>query len=152
MREKYRVPLAVLPLMLRRRAGQREILLHCRQNTGYADGCWDCAGSGHVEDGEPFTVALAREAMEELGIAVRPEEARFAVMVHSHDALHGVPYVDAYFEITAYAGTPTICEPEKCSALTWFPLDALPENLLPDRRMAIARWLAGERYAEWGWH
>ena len=39
---------AVSPLLLRQRGGKQEILLHRRYNTGYMDGQWDIAGSGHV--------------------------------------------------------------------------------------------------------
>ena len=47
--EHYRSYSAVFPILLREGANGQEVLLHLRQNTGYMDGCWDFAGSGHVE-------------------------------------------------------------------------------------------------------
>ena len=46
---------------------------------------------------------------------------------------------------------PQICEPEKCAELRWFPLDALPETLLADRRAALKNFRAGVPYSEFGW-
>jgi len=62
----FRALSAVFPVLLK--AGG-DGLLHRRQNTGYMDGLWDFAGSGHVDGGE-----TARECREELGISVRPED------------------------------------------------------------------------------
>ena len=72
----------VIPLLLRQRGGRQEILLHRRHNTGYMDGQWDIAGSGHVEGNETAREALARECAEELGIHVRPEDTEFAHVCH----------------------------------------------------------------------
>ena len=47
--EHYRSYSAVFPILLREGANGREVLLHLRQNTGYMDGHWDFAGSGHVD-------------------------------------------------------------------------------------------------------
>ena len=50
--EHYRSYSAVFPILLREGANGQEVLLHLRQNTGYMDGCWDFAGSGHVDENE----------------------------------------------------------------------------------------------------
>lgn len=47
------------------------ILLHRRKNTGYEDGKWDIAGSGHVDEDETAQTAVIRECQEELGIEVQ---------------------------------------------------------------------------------
>lgn len=46
-KEYFRTLSAVFPIILRREGGRTQILLHLRQNTGYMDGFWDVAGSGH---------------------------------------------------------------------------------------------------------
>ena len=72
--EHYRSYSAVFPILLREGANGREVLLHLRQNTGYMDGCWDFAGSGHVDENETARQAVARECLEELGITVNPAD------------------------------------------------------------------------------
>lgn len=57
--EHYRSYSAVFPILLREGANGREVLLHLRQNTGYMDGCWDFAGSGHVDENETARQAVA---------------------------------------------------------------------------------------------
>ncbi|MDN5754829.1 MAG: NUDIX domain-containing protein, partial [Micrococcaceae bacterium] len=55
-----------------RRADQ--VLLQLRQGTGYMDGCWAAAAAGHLEAGESAVQAAVREAQEELGITIDPEQ------------------------------------------------------------------------------
>ena len=64
--EHYRSYSAVFPILLREGANGQEVLLHLRQNTGYMDGCWDFAGSGHVDENETARQAVTRECLEEL--------------------------------------------------------------------------------------
>lgn len=80
--EHYRSYSAVFPILLREGANGREVLLHLRQNTGYMDGCWDFAGSGHVDENETARQAVARECLEELGITVNPADMEFVHLCH----------------------------------------------------------------------
>ena len=97
---------AVFPLLLREHNGKREVLLHRRHNTGYMDGKWDIAGSGHVDEDETARQALARECTEELGIRVHPEDAKFAHVCHRLGKEGDRTYYDLYFFVRAYEGTP----------------------------------------------
>lgn len=148
MGKHFEVPVAVMALILRNDG--TEILLHQRMNTGFADGQWDCAASGHVEADEAMTDAMAREAMEEIGIAVDPVDIRFATLLYKRAAERDVTYVDAFFVIDAYQGEPRIAEPHKSAALEWFPLDALTQALIPERRRGIELYLAGAPFGEMG--
>ena len=80
--EHYRSYSAVFPILLREGANGQEVLLHLRQNTGYMDGCWDFAGSGHVDENETARQAVARECLEELGITVNPADMEFVHLCH----------------------------------------------------------------------
>ena len=42
-------------------------------------------------------------------------------------------------------------EPLKCSALAWFALDELPDNMVPYVRRGIELALSREVYSEFGW-
>ena len=80
--EHYRFYSAVFPILLRSGPHGQEVLLHLRQNTGYMDGHWDFAGSGHVDENETARQAVARECLEELGITVDPADAEFVHLCH----------------------------------------------------------------------
>ena len=114
----------------------------------YMDGKWDIAASGHVEENETARQALARECYEELGIRVRPEDAEFAHVCHRLGQEGDRTYYDLYFFVHAYEGTPSIMEPDKCDGLNWFPLDALPEDMIDIRRLHLRQALNGKMYDE----
>ena len=40
------------------------------------------------------------------------------------------PYIDYYFEISKYKGTPIIAEPNKCEELIWADINNLPEPFI----------------------
>lgn len=136
---------AVFPVLLKTSGGVTQILLHRRQNTGYADGKWDIAGSGHVDAVETARMAAVRECHEELGITVTGDLA-FAHL--SHRFCPDRVYYDIYFLVGAYDGTPAIMEPEKASALAWFDVHALPEDTIPCRREDIQSILRQIPYSE----
>lgn len=149
MAEHFRAYSAVFPVILRGEEASPEVLLHLRQGTGFMDGYWDFAGSGHVEQGETATQALVRECAEETGLRVRPSDAAFAHVCHRVGNADGRTYYDLYFTIRHFAGEPRINEPEKCAALRWFPLDALPCRMIPLRRKALEAILRQCPYSEY---
>ena len=149
--EIYKTPSAIILMLLRKAGGKTQILLHRRENTGFADGLWDFSCAGKVENGEPMTATALREAKEELGVTVSAENLQFAVLVHKCDKPCGLVFYNAYFICDVFDGEPTVCEPEKCSELKWFDFDNLPENLIDDRKCALKAYLSGVRYIEYGW-
>jgi len=74
-----RIIAAISVFLILKKQGQ--ILLSLRQNTGYADGHW-AFPAGHVEWGEPATLGMIREAKEELGIEISPEELKVLHVMH----------------------------------------------------------------------
>ncbi len=109
---------------------QGEVLLHLRQNTGFADGFWSLPG-GHFEPNEHVLNVIKREAQEELGVAVEEEGIHFIGMHHIRrkDGLDGL---NLYYKITKWQGTPSNTEPATCAGMHWFALNNLPENTFPE--------------------
>ncbi|HEX9542904.1 MAG TPA: NUDIX domain-containing protein [Streptosporangiaceae bacterium] len=119
-----------------------QVLFGRRQNTGFEDGAHHLP-SGHLEAGESVVEALIREAKEEVGVTVAPEAVEFSHIMHSSSSGGRVAF---FFTVQQWEGTPENREPEKCSELSWFPLDALPAHLIDYFRVALthrAAWPPG---------
>jgi len=136
---------AIFPIILSEDRSQ--LLLHLRQNTGYCDGFWDTAASGHVEADETAKEAVVRECQEEIGIDVCVNDLEFAHLTH-HFSESDRNYYHIYFVVKAYTRTPAIMEPDKCSELRWFDLNKLPDEMIPCRKMAIEAWMDEVAYTE----
>jgi 8-oxo-dGTP diphosphatase len=115
-----------------------EIFLQRRFNTGFQDGQYTLI-SGHVDKGEPPTVATCREAKEEAGIIVLEKHLNLEQVLYRRgfdrtgDGFDHAQAerVDFFFSAETWEGEPRIAEPDKCDKVGWFPIDALPENLFP---------------------
>ncbi len=146
MEGHYKTLSAIFPIILRTTNNKRQVLLHRRANTGYMDGMWDFAGS--VDEGETATQAVIRECLEEIGITVESSNISFAHLSHRLVRNGGLTYYDIYFTICAFGGKPCIAEPNKCSAMEWFDIDALPADMIKIRKAALEYWLNGVSYSE----
>ncbi|MCD7809278.1 MAG: NUDIX domain-containing protein [Erysipelotrichaceae bacterium] len=146
-KNRFTTPSAVFGVIIQ----DNQILLQKRQNTGYRDGYYDFAATGHVEDLEKLTTAMVREFKEELNIDILEKDLEFMTMTHRKDKVFGTIYYDTYFLVTHYEGTPMINEPNKCEELQWFPLNNLPDNLIDDRLWSFNNYLNHIYYGEYGW-
>jgi 8-oxo-dGTP pyrophosphatase MutT (NUDIX family) len=151
MIKHFETPSAVIVMLIKLVDGKKMILLQRRANTGFADGLWDLSYSGHVEYGESMMDAAVREAAEELGIAIDKCNLKFFTMIHKRDKQCDLTYYNGYFSCEQYSGVPSICEKDKCSQLEWFDMEHLPEDLIPDRRIAIEAYKNNAPYIEYGW-
>jgi len=127
------------------REGQQgtEVLLQLRQNTPYMDGFWAAAAAGHVERGETAYDAARREALEETGV----EDLDLVFLTTMQRTLHADPIderVDFFFTARAWRGEPRVVEPHKCAELRWFPLVALPDEVVPHERVVLDLLAGGE--------
>jgi 8-oxo-dGTP pyrophosphatase MutT (NUDIX family) len=136
---------AVRDVYLIVRNGDRVLFLF-RSGTGYKDDEWNLP-AGKVDGRETFTAAAVRELAEETGIEIGEAELR-AVHVIERNEDDGDPWVGVYFEVTTSA-TPVNREPDKHSAMDWFPLDALPQPTVRYTAHVLAAIARGEVFTEW---
>jgi 8-oxo-dGTP pyrophosphatase MutT (NUDIX family) len=140
---RFRCPIAVHLVLVER----GRVLLLRRTNTGYADG-QDSLVAGCCDGDEPATQAMIREAREEAGITLHPEDLRMATIFHR--SAPNWESIVLFFVAERYEGTITNMEPHKHDALRFVPLTDLPTTLVPYVREGIRCALAGVTYAEYG--
>lgn len=113
-----------------------EVLLLLRQNTGFADGSWSVV-AGRIDGGEEVKAAAIREAREEAGVHIEPEELELVGVYHRKNTRS--EWIDFYLIAHSWSGEIVNCEPHKCGELRWFRLDELPENTVPYIRNALLK-------------
>ena len=124
-----------------------QILLLRRFNTGYADGQYSVP-AGHLDGGETVIAAAAREAMEEVGVRIDPQDIQFSGVMHRLD---GEERVDFFVKIQDWSGEPANTEPDKCDELRWVDVNDLPANTIPYIRQALRNHFQENRFDEFGW-
>lgn len=146
MKERHKnIPASYLVLMK-----DNKILMLQRANTGYHDGDWGLP-AGHGEKGETFTDAVIREAKEEAGISLRPDQVKVVHVQHRKSDLDGSERIHTYFIAASWEGEIINGEPHKCSAIWWFDINDLPPNTVDCVRYSIQNITNGVFYSEFGW-
>lgn len=148
MGKHFKSSSAIFPIILQEKDDTIQILLHRRKNTGYQDGKWDIAASGHVDEGETAKMAVVRECAEELGIDVKIKDLSFVHLSHRVSNTGGRTYYDIYFVVNKYHGIPKVIEPDKCSELRWFKIDDLPNEIIDIRKIALDNYRNDIQYSE----
>ncbi|MEJ2148769.1 MAG: NUDIX domain-containing protein [Chloroflexota bacterium] len=141
--ERFKLVSAVHLFLIR----EQRVLLLRRYNTGYADGSYSVV-AGHLDGGEPVKQAMIREAREEVGITIAPEDLDVVGVMHRRSEDERI---DWFLATSNWAGEVTNTEPGKCDRLDWFPLDALPDNTIPYVRRAIDNYRRGAWFDSFGW-
>ncbi|MGH7203813.1 MAG: NUDIX hydrolase [Candidatus Levyibacteriota bacterium] len=127
------------------RKGKQMLLLR-RKGTGYMDGYYSLP-AGHVDGDERAVMAAIREAKEEIGLNVAPNDM---CLVHTmHEKAEGHERLNLGFEILNYKGEPRNMEPDKCDELRWASLDKLPENIVPSVKFLLEQIEANNPYSDY---
>lgn len=127
---------------------QHKALFVLRSSTGYKDGEYGVPG-GHVEDNETFKQAACREAMEEAGLHIRPEDLDYKMTVHRQSGKD--IRIDVWFEVMSWTGEPKNAEPDIHEKIEWLDLNDLPENVIDYMIFGIENIAEGNTYGEFAW-
>jgi 8-oxo-dGTP pyrophosphatase MutT (NUDIX family) len=142
--ERFKVTPAAHLLLFK----EGKTLLSRRFNTGWEDGNYSAIG-GHLEGNETVLQATIREAKEEAGIVLLPEDLEFCHIVHRKTPVE--ERVDFFTTARKWSGEPKIMEPHKCDELKWFDADNLPINTIQYVRQGIECTRKNVFYSECGW-
>ncbi|MFF2205223.1 NUDIX domain-containing protein [Streptomyces sp. NPDC058145] len=126
------------------------ILLGLRHpDSAYAGSLWHFL-AGHCEREEAVS-CLVREAQEEAGLVIEPDELELVHLVHLVDSPSARPRIGLLFRARTWSGSPAVREPDRCVEWRfWNPKD-LPADVVPYTRQAIEGVLAGRLYSQTGW-
>ena len=128
-----------------------KVFLIKRANTGYRDNEWSLP-AGKVDGNETFTMAAVREAHEEAGVTVDPENMRYALTMHrKSDNAPDEAWVDTLFVCEQWEGEPHNAEPHKHSEGEWFDLDNLPSDFMEYQVALVQAYNQRRVYFEFGW-
>ncbi len=123
------------------------LLMLRRANTGYADGLLSVP-AGHLDGAETVSAAAIREAYEEVGVALSPDEVEVAGVMHRLD---GEERIDFFIVARTWQREFENKEPGKCSELLWASMDQLPADTVPYVRTAVEAYLRGVWFSSYGW-
>jgi len=126
---------------------ENQILLARRFNTGYRDGEYSVP-AGHLDGNETVIAAGMREAKEEIGVIIEPNDITFSSVMHRNE---GDERVDFFVQIHKWSGEIVNAEPDKCDDLRWVNFDDLPDNTITYVRRAIENYLQDIKFDEFGW-
>ncbi|HEY6010398.1 MAG TPA: NUDIX domain-containing protein [Nitrospirota bacterium] len=124
-----------------------QVLMIRRFNTGYADGQYSVP-AGHLDGNETVIAAARREALEEVGVRIEPQDIEFSSVMHRMNAEERV---DFFLQILKWKGEPINAEPDKCDEIRWASLNDLPDTTIPYIRQALSNHEQKIRFDEFGW-
>lgn len=127
-----------------------KVLLLQRANTGYCDGYYSVI-AGYLDKWESFTNAMIREAKEEAWIDLDRDKLKVAHIQHRKSDGDGSERVDTYFVATEWNGEIKNTEPDKCSDISWFSLNNLPNDMIDCVRLSLENIKNWVFYSELGW-
>ena len=139
----FLVPVAVHLLLVQ----DGKILMLRRYNTGYEDGNYSVV-AGHIDGGEQLKTAMIREAREEAGITISPDDLTVVGVMHFREEEE---YISFFLHTSRHSGEVVNMEPHKCDDLSWFDIYDLPSNTIPYVRRAIQNYRNNVSFDSFGW-
>jgi 8-oxo-dGTP diphosphatase len=142
-RQRFTLPAAAYLILIK----QDKILLAQRKG-GWAAGMYSLV-AGHIDGSETMKQAIVREAKEEIGIDIQPDQLSITCVMHRYS--DDTEYFDVFLKADTWEGEPSNCEPDKIEKLDFFPMDQLPESLLDHVKTALSAMGQGVSYIDFGW-
>lgn len=102
---------------------------------------------GTIEKGEFAKQTLAREAFEEAGIIINPDDLRLAHILHKKYK-KGMRII-LYFKTAKWEGRLRNREPHKFVEASFYPLEDLPASLSSTAKHVLRMYRKGEMYSEY---
>lgn len=128
-----------------------KILLIRRFQTGYCDGQYSLV-AGHVDPGETFVDAAVREAQEEAGVNITPENLDMVYLLHrDSQSTEDNERADVFFVVRGWEGELQNMEPHKCDEFSWHTWKDLPVDTIPYIRFVLGEIREKKIYGEFGW-
>jgi 8-oxo-dGTP diphosphatase len=129
-----------------------QILFLYRENTSSFAHSYSLP-SGKVEKGQSLKDNLIREAKEELGIYLEPDDLTLCLVMPARYESAGdiIEDIGFYFKAHRYSGTLQNAEPHKHSHIKWVDVDNLPDKTLSFVRTALHAYKNGQTYIEMGY-
>ena len=139
MPERYRIIPATFILVHTEEGDEQQVLLQRRKDTGYSDGWYDAPRGHYEEEDELAPIAAVRELQEETGLIAQPGDLELFHIVANEHETPGKPYWYLFLRVPLprCIGRYAIQEPGKCDDMWFFPVNQLPENVVPHVRQVI---------------
>jgi ADP-ribose pyrophosphatase YjhB (NUDIX family) len=94
--------------------------------------------AGHIEAGETPKTGAIREALEEVGVKINPENSDLIHQFRHQEDQEGKSFVDFYFfEARIWEGDPQVMEKEVHDRVVWANINGLPPNMSSNIREII---------------
>ena len=127
---------------------ENQILLLRRFNTGYEDGNYSVI-AGHIDGDEDVCNSMIREAKEEVGIDILPNNLKIVQVMHRKKA--NEERIDYFFICDVWNQDINIMEPDKCDELLWVDINNLPNNTIDYIQEAIKNYKINKPFTLFGW-
>jgi 8-oxo-dGTP diphosphatase len=108
------------------------------------------APSGKLDADESVLDAAVREAAEEIGVLIDPADLEHVHTIHVNGS-GPEPRLGLFFVTRRWIGEPVNREPDKCRAVRWFSLTALPDRIIDYPAAGIDAYRRGSRFSVRGW-
>jgi 8-oxo-dGTP diphosphatase len=129
-KERFKLVASVYLVLIK----DNKILLSRRYNTDYFDGSYSFP-AGHLDGNETLKQGMVREAKEEIGIDLEPNDLKLIHVMNRK--IPNDERLDFFFSVKKWLGEPKIMETDKCDDLNWFELNNLPKNIIPYIKQVI---------------